>query len=65
MSERDDLSALRQWLERQGVRPMTQAELLDAAGPYMRLGWRPNGSEGLRFLATALSAPAQQEPEHG
>lgn len=51
-----ELRKLREWLSSQGAEPMTAAEVCQTAGSYMRLGWRPNGSEGLRFLATTMAA---------
>jgi hypothetical protein len=60
MSEREEVLS---WLDRQGVTPLTMTEMLELAGPYRRHGWRPNGSEGLRFLATALFGPLPEPPE--
>lgn len=58
-----ELMAWLAWLEGLGIAPLSTAELLALAGPYRRLGWRPNESEGLRFLATALRAAAPVSPQ--
>jgi hypothetical protein len=44
---------------------MTADNILLMAGPYIRLGWRPNGTEGMRFLATAVAALIEAEEGRG